>query len=77
MTSQTLDAPVAMPPSLLPMVVGDRRGDLVGLQVDARERLIAAIGNPEAAEADRQVREHGRLPVADVATTVLVFGSAG
>ena len=49
-----LPAPATMEPSELPMVERDGGGDRAGLEIDARQRLVAAIGYPEAPERGGQ-----------------------
>src|SRR5258706_10688335 len=75
MTSQTLDAPTAMPPSLVPMVVAIVAVTLLVFRSTRAKVLSRQLGtqrlpNPTASP------EQGRLPVVIVATTVLVFGSS-
>src|SRR2546423_1374354 len=75
MTSQTLDAPTATPPSLLPIVVAIDAVTAFVLRSTRASVLSRQFGtqrlpNPTASP------EQGRLPVVIVATTTLVFGSS-
>ena len=51
-----LPAPLAIDPSLLPIVVLMVEVICVRLEVDAGDRRVAAVGHPEAAKADREPR---------------------
>ena len=77
-----LSALAVRPPSLSAGPIGQRGGHLVGLRVDALQRLgvglvlLAADRHPDAAERLRRDPSTDAAPVSTSVTTVLVFGSS-